>query len=84
MVTGWFILLQGVLDGAINPGLQAVIEHIRKGTLDFVLLKPADAQFLVSTVALRAVAGVEPRGLGPGLRRAPSHARARALAAGAC
>jgi ABC-2 type transport system permease protein len=26
-----------------------VVEHIRKGTLDFVLLKPADAQFLVST-----------------------------------
>lgn len=49
VVTGWFILLQGVLDGAINPGLQAVIDHIRKGTLDFVLLKPADAQFLVST-----------------------------------
>ncbi len=49
VVTGWFILLQGILEGAINPGLQAVIEHIRKGTLDFVLLKPADAQFLVST-----------------------------------
>ncbi len=49
VVTGWFILLQGVLDGAINPGLQSVIDHIRKGTLDFVLLKPADAQFLVST-----------------------------------
>ncbi|MCC6334574.1 MAG: ABC-2 family transporter protein [Myxococcales bacterium] len=49
VVTGWFILLQGILDGAINPGLQAVVEHIRKGTLDFVLLKPADAQFLVST-----------------------------------
>jgi ABC-2 type transport system permease protein len=25
------------------------VEHIRKGTLDFVLVKPADAQFLVST-----------------------------------
>lgn len=49
VVTGWFILLQGLLDGAINPGLQAVVDHIRKGTLDFVLLKPADAQFLVST-----------------------------------
>jgi ABC-2 type transport system permease protein len=49
VVTGWFILLQGVLDGAINPGLATVIDHIRKGTLDFVLLKPADAQFLVST-----------------------------------
>jgi len=26
-----------------------VVEHIRKGTLDFLLLKPIDAQFLVST-----------------------------------
>lgn len=49
LVTGWFVLLNGILDGAINPGLQAVVEQIRKGTLDFVLLKPADAQFLVST-----------------------------------
>jgi ABC-2 type transport system permease protein len=49
VVTGWFTLLQGVMEGAINPSLTAVVEHIRKGTLDFVLLKPADAQFLVST-----------------------------------
>lgn len=49
LVTAWFLLLQSILDGAINPGLQAVVDHIRKGTLDFVLLKPADAQFLVST-----------------------------------
>lgn len=49
VVIGWFILLQGVLEGVINPGLAAVVDHIRKGTLDFVLLKPADAQFLVST-----------------------------------
>lgn len=49
LVTGWFILLQGILEGAINPSLTSVVEHIRKGTLDFVLLKPADAQFLVST-----------------------------------
>ncbi len=49
LVVGWFTLLQGVLEGAINPSLTSVVEHIRKGTLDFVLLKPADAQFLVST-----------------------------------
>jgi len=29
-----------------------VVEHVRKGTLDFVLLKPADAQFLVSTAKI--------------------------------
>ncbi len=48
-VTGFFTLLQGVLEGAIHPSLGTVIEHIRTGSLDFVLLKPADAQFLVST-----------------------------------
>src|SRR5580692_3884938 len=49
MVMGWFTFLQGVLEGAINPSLVTVVEHIRKGTFDFVLIKPADAQFLVST-----------------------------------
>ncbi len=49
IVMGWFTFLQGVLEGAINPSLASVVEHIRKGTLDFVLIKPADAQFLVST-----------------------------------
>lgn len=49
LVTAWFTLLRALLDGAVQPSLQAVVEHIRKGTLDFVLLKPADAQFLVST-----------------------------------
>ena len=49
VVVGIFILMKGVLEGAVNPSLASVVEHIRKGTLDFVLLKPADAQFLVST-----------------------------------
>jgi ABC-2 type transport system permease protein len=49
VVVGWFTILKGVLDGGVNPSLTAVVEHIRKGTLDFILMKPADAQFLVST-----------------------------------
>jgi ABC-2 type transport system permease protein len=49
VVMGWFTLMKGLLEGAVNPSLASVVEHIRKGTLDFVLLKPADAQFLVST-----------------------------------
>ncbi|MFL5263497.1 MAG: ABC-2 family transporter protein, partial [Anaeromyxobacteraceae bacterium] len=49
VVIGWFLLMKGILEGAVNPSLASVVEHIRKGTLDFVLLKPADAQFLVST-----------------------------------
>ncbi len=49
MVTGFFTLLQAVLEGAINPSMALVVDQIRKGTFDFVLLKPMDAQFLVST-----------------------------------
>ena len=48
IVLGWFVALKGVLEGAVSPSLIQVVEHVRKGTLDFVLLKPADAQLLVS------------------------------------
>jgi ABC-2 type transport system permease protein len=49
VVLGFFTTLQGVLEGAIHPSLTTVIEAVRTGTFDFTLLKPADAQFLVST-----------------------------------
>jgi ABC-2 type transport system permease protein len=49
LVVAWFTLLKGVLDGAVQPALNNVVEHIRKGTLDFLLIKPVDAQFMVST-----------------------------------
>ncbi|HSS39184.1 MAG TPA: ABC-2 family transporter protein, partial [Polyangia bacterium] len=52
VVVGWFTLLHAVLEGAVSPSLTAVVEHVRRGTLDFVLLKPADAQFLVSTAKM--------------------------------
>jgi ABC-2 type transport system permease protein len=48
MVFGFFFLLKAVLDGVINPSLVSAVDQIRKGTLDFLLLKPADAQLLVS------------------------------------
>jgi len=49
VVLGWFSLLKAVLEGAVTPSLTAVVEGVRTGALDFVLLKPADPQFLVST-----------------------------------
>lgn len=49
VVLGWFVLLKGILEGGVSPSLTAVAEGVRTGALDFVLLKPADAQFLVST-----------------------------------
>jgi len=54
LVLGWFVALKGFLEGAVSPSLMNVIEHVRKGTLDFILLKPADAQLLVS------IAKIEP------------------------
>ena len=52
VVVAWFTLLRAVLEGAVSPSLTAVVEQLRHGTLDFVLLKPADAQFLVSTAKI--------------------------------
>ena len=52
LVIAWFTLLKGLLEGAITPSLVAAVEHIRKGTLDFILVKPADAQLLISTARL--------------------------------
>ncbi|HVZ74275.1 MAG TPA: ABC-2 family transporter protein [Polyangia bacterium] len=52
VVVGWFTLLRAVLEGGVSPSLTAVVEHLRHGTLDFILLKPADAQFLVSTAKM--------------------------------
>ncbi len=49
LVLGFFTLLKGILDGAINPALAAIVDQIRKGTLDYALLKPIDSQFLLST-----------------------------------
>jgi len=59
VVVGYFTLLRGILDGAVNPSLYAVVDQIRQGTLDFVLLKPADAQFLVSTTRFEPWKGLD-------------------------
>jgi len=52
VVLACFSMMKGILEGAISPSLTSVVEHVRKGTLDFLLLKPADAQFLVSTARI--------------------------------
>jgi ABC-2 type transport system permease protein len=52
VVVGFFTLIKGVLSSVIQPSLGQAVEHIRKGTLDFLLIKPADAQFMLSTSKL--------------------------------
>ena len=59
VVVGFFLALKGVLVGVIQPSLGNVVEHIRKGTLDFLLIKPVDAQFLLSTSKLDLARGTD-------------------------
>ena len=49
LVVGWFNLLKGVQSSLIAPSMVEAVERVRRGTLDFVLIKPADSQFLIST-----------------------------------
>lgn len=48
LVMSAFLVLKALIDGIISPNLNALVEQVRLGTFDFVLLKPADPQLLVS------------------------------------
>jgi ABC-2 type transport system permease protein len=48
LVLGLYLTAHAVLSGLVEPNLGEVVENIRSGNLDLVLLKPADAQLLVS------------------------------------
>nr|MCU0494620.1 ABC-2 family transporter protein [Chloroflexaceae bacterium] len=48
LVIGLFRFFEGVIDGLLRPNITRIVEHIQKGTLDFVLLKPVDSQFMAS------------------------------------
>lgn len=47
-LVGIYIIVGGLINMMIQPSMQRFMEDIRQGTLDFVILKPEDAQFLVS------------------------------------
>ncbi len=48
LVMGLYLLMNGLVGTFVEPNLGAVVEGIRSGSLDHVLLKPADGQLLVS------------------------------------
>jgi ABC-2 type transport system permease protein len=52
-VMGVHILMGGIIHSAIQPNMERLIEDIRKGTLDYWLTKPEDAQVLASVRELR-------------------------------
>lgn len=49
IVIAYFIGVRAVLEGLISPSLIDLLDRIRSGAFDYVLLKPIDAQALVST-----------------------------------
>ena len=48
VVMGVHVLVGGLIRSVIQPNMQQLMEDIQRGTLDFVLTKPADGQLLVS------------------------------------
>jgi ABC-2 type transport system permease protein len=52
IVLGVFTLLQGLSTTFLVPNLNRIVKHVQEGTLDFILLKPINSQFWLSTYTL--------------------------------
>jgi len=48
IVMAYFMAVHAVLEGLISPSLVELVEKIRSGSFDYVLLKPIDAQAMIS------------------------------------
>lgn len=48
IVMAYFTGLRALLEGVVSPSLVDLVEKIRSGSFDYVLLKPVDAQAVVS------------------------------------
>jgi ABC-2 type transport system permease protein len=48
IVMAYFTGVHAVIEGTISPSMQDLVEKIRSGAFDYVLLKPVDAQAMVS------------------------------------
>ena len=49
VVMGLAIFLDGFASTFLRPNIGRLVQHVREGTLDFILLKPMDSQFWLST-----------------------------------
>jgi ABC-2 type transport system permease protein len=48
IVIAYFTGIRAVLEGVVSPSIVDLVERIRTGAFDYVLLKPVDAQFQIS------------------------------------
>jgi ABC-2 type transport system permease protein len=47
-LVGIYFLMRGAIRTIIQPSMEAFLTSVRRGTLDFILTKPEDAQLLIS------------------------------------
>tara|TARA_Y100001968_G_scaffold50564_1_gene41217 strand:- start:82 stop:870 length:789 start_codon:yes stop_codon:yes gene_type:complete len=52
IIQGVYTFLDGFTNTLLRPNLNEIVNYVREGTLDFVLLKPIDSQFWLSTRTL--------------------------------
>jgi ABC-2 type transport system permease protein len=59
-LVGIQLLVSGAINIVVMPSMRKLMEHVRLGTLDFMLTKPADSQLLasISTVNVGATASM--------------------------
>ncbi|SBT44240.1 ABC transporter permease [Micromonospora narathiwatensis] len=53
VVIGLFFAINGLRQALLQPNLERMTDYVRRGTLDFLLTKPFDAQLLVSLRQIR-------------------------------
>jgi len=66
IIQGVYTFLDGLTNTLLRPNLTEIVNYVREGTLDFVLVKPIDSQFWLSTRTL-SPAGLPEMLLGIGL-----------------
>ena len=49
LIVALFTLMDGITSTALSPNLSRIVQHVQRGTMDFILLKPIDSQFQLST-----------------------------------
>ena len=48
IVASIYVIVDGLIISVLQPNVKRIIEMVRDGTMDFTLLKPVNAQFMVS------------------------------------
>jgi ABC-2 type transport system permease protein len=48
VMMAYFMAVKAVMEGIISPSLTDLVERIRSGAFDYILLKPVDAQLMIS------------------------------------